>query len=92
MFGAWDEERDNLKNILFIFNVYNQICLDVIAIQPKHARTLGMGKMILFRELVLSVQFTITICLFDSFVLIRSLRQIMSFGVCRPPPARRPWA
>jgi hypothetical protein len=24
--------------------------------------------------------------------LIRSLRQIMSFGVCRPPPARRPWA
>ena len=29
---------------------------------------LGMGKMILFRELVLSVQFTITIRLFDSFV------------------------
>ena len=81
MFGAWDEERDNLKNILFIFNVYNQICLDVIAIQPKHARTLGMGKMILFRELVLSVQFTITICLFDSFVT--------SFGVSAPPPPPR---
>ena len=30
--------------------------------------------MILFRELVLSVQFSITIRLFDSFVLIRSLR------------------
>jgi hypothetical protein len=39
---------------------------------------LGMGKMILFRELVLSVQFTIMICLFDSVVLIRSLRQITS--------------
>ena len=45
-----------------------------------HTHTLGMGKMILFRELVLSVQF-------KRFVyLIRSLRQIMSFGVCRPPP------
>ena len=36
-----------------------------------------MGKMIIFRELVLSVQFTITIRLFDLVVLIRSLRQII---------------
>ena len=42
-----------------------------------HTHTLGMGKMILFRELVLSVQFTITIRLFDLVVLIRSLRQII---------------
>ena len=46
-----------------------------------YACQLGMGKMIIFRELVLSVQFTITIRLFDLFVLILSLRQITSFGV-----------
>ena len=52
--------------------------LGSLSLNHKVMNALGMGKMILFRELVLSVQFTIMIRLFDSVVLIRSLRQITS--------------
>ena len=63
-------------------NAYNtdkkRCLLMYLCMYVYYACILGMGKMILFRELVLSVQFTITICLFDSVLLIRSLRQITS--------------